>query len=142
MVKINILECSSKGDRRFSAFYARIEIYDKWDSIENHYQQSKGFINPPLKVKGAKPDYLIIKNKKYDKKYLTAYYKLLWVKYLDNNKELVEYASQFYDFNDIFKGKSINCQADVIRQYIKQGRRSIFLEQDIKDFIKELKENS
>ena len=72
------------------------------------------------------------------KKYLTPWYKLLWVKYLDNNPEIVEYASQFDDFHDIFKGKNtINCQADVVRQYIKQGRESII--EECKEFIELLK---
>ena len=56
------------------------------------------------------------------------FYKLLWVKYLDDNPELVEYAKTYDDFHDMFKGKSTNCQADVIKQYIKQGKNSIIEE--------------
>ncbi|GMX64532.1 hypothetical protein Elgi_38010 [Paenibacillus elgii] len=69
--------------------------------------------------------------------YLSQWYKMLWVKYLDDNPELVEYAKGFDDFNDIFKGKSLNCQADVIRQYIKQGRESLVEEyQELVQVIK------
>lgn len=39
----------------------------------------------------------------------------------------------------MFKGKSTNCQADVIRQYIKQGRDSILIE--CEEFIFLLTEN-
>jgi hypothetical protein len=54
--------------------------------------------------------------------------------------ELVEYASKFDDFHDVFKGKNtINCQADVVRQYVKQGRKSIMDEELVKEFISKLK---
>ncbi len=36
------LECSSKGDKRFSAFYARLEAYDS-QTIESIYQAAKVF---------------------------------------------------------------------------------------------------
>jgi hypothetical protein len=64
---------------------------------------------------------------------LTPFYKLLWAKYLDENKDVVEHLSQFDEFTDMFRGKSINCQADVIRQYIKEGRKSILQEEDVKE---------
>lgn len=131
---MKILECSSKGDKRFSAFYANVSVFGKCTSIENHYQNCKQFNDKTItNAKGKKPDYIIINNIKLDSKYLTPFYKLLWVKYLDLNPHLVEYAKQFDDYNDIFKGKSINCQADVIRQYIKNGRDSIMNE--CEDFI-------
>ena len=38
---MRILECHSQGDKRFSAFYAKVEVNGKLDSIENHYQLSK-----------------------------------------------------------------------------------------------------
>jgi len=123
------LECSSKGDKRFSAFYARVFAFGEFDSIENHYQLSKrfgDFIPTSWQdAKGKNPTHIELNGKKYDLKMMPQWYKLLWVKYLDNSPHLVEHASQYDEFNDIFKGKSINCQADVIRQYIKEGRESI-----------------
>ena len=139
---MKILECSSKGDKRFSAFYAYIKLYGVSDSIEHHYQNCKKFNIQPLKVKGTKPDYIEINNIKYDSKYLTPFYKLLWVKYLDEHKHLVEYSNEFDDFNDMFKGKSINCQADVVRQYIKCGRSSIMKEPLVREFINKIKEST
>ena len=138
---MNVLECSSKGDKRFSAFFAWIKLYGKSANIETHYQNCKRFNNGSIiNAKGKQPDYLIIDDKKLDKKYLTPFYKLLWVKYLDVHPELVEYASKFDDFNDIFKGKNtINCQADVVRQYVKQGRQSIMEEELVIELINELK---
>lgn len=124
---MNILECSSKGDKRFSAFYAKIKLFGKYDSIENHYQLAKrfgDFIPRTWKdSKGKKPTHLHINGKDYDLKYTIAFYELMWVKYLDENPELVEYAKQFDEFHDMFKGKNaVVCQADVIRDYIQKGR--------------------
>lgn len=142
MVIIKVLECSSKGDKRYSAFYARVKVFGKYDSIENHYQLCKRFgeIVPQSwrDAKGKIPTHICIKGRDLDVRYLTMFYKMLWTKYLDNNPELVEYASTYDEFNDIFKGKkSLNCQADVIRQYIKQGKTSIL--EECKEFIELLK---
>lgn len=128
-----ILECSSKGDRRFSAFYAKVSSFGKVASIEEHYQLCKRFRTPydtmvpktTKEAKGKTPTHIELNGVEYDIGYLTLYYKGLWMAYLDQHPELVEYAKQFDDYSDIFKGKSINCQADVIRQYIKEGRESI-----------------
>lgn len=38
---VKILECSTAGDKRFSAFYAKVSVNGKFDSIENHYQWTK-----------------------------------------------------------------------------------------------------
>ncbi|MBN3376243.1 hypothetical protein CF087_20620 [Clostridium botulinum] len=140
-----ILECSSKGDKRFSAFYARIKLFDKCDSIENHYQLSKrinDFVPKTWKdMKGKKPTHIHINGKDYDLKYTIAFYELMWVKYLDKNPDLVEYAKQFDDFHDIFSSRrAAVCQADAIRDYVKNGRE--YLLNKHKDFIKLLKENN
>lgn len=124
------LECSSAGDTRFSAYYARVTLFGKTKTIEEWYQLSKRFgkIRPMSvrEAKGKAPTHLIINGKRYSAHYLTQWYKLLWLKYLDDHPELVQYAAQFDEFTDKFRGKRIvNCQADVIRQYVKQGRQSI-----------------
>lgn len=139
---MKILECSSIGDKRFSSFCAFVNLNGIYDSIENHYQNSKGFNIKPETIKGSKPDYIQLIGIKYNLKYLTPLYNLLWIKYLDKNKELVEYASDFDDFKDVFKWSSINCQADTIRQYVKQGRNSFFENEDMKEFVSLLKSDS
>jgi hypothetical protein len=147
-----ILECSSKGDKRFSAFYAQVMVHGLLASIETHYQRVK-FKNKKCHLshtdyepckKGEKVDIILIptKNKntiELDPKYLTPWYKLLWVKYLDTNPVLVEYLKTYDDYSDMFKGKAINCQADVIRQYIKKGRHSILQEKLVKELIEIMK---
>lgn len=125
-----ILECSTKGDKRFSAFGARVTVWGKEDTIENHYQLAKRFGSyAPTNwkdAKGKQVTHMELRGKTYDVRYLSQWYKLLWMRYLDLNPDLVQYASQFDDFNDMFKGSSQNCQADVIRQYVKQGRESVW----------------
>lgn len=127
---MKILECSSVGDKRYSAFFARTFAFTKEDSIENHYQLSKRFNNevPPShwkQVKGRKPTHFHIMGNDYDIKLITQFYKLLWLKYLDEHPELVNYAKQFDDYNDVFGNNASISQADVIRQYVKYGRQSI-----------------
>lgn len=136
-----VLECSSIGDPRFSALYAYVDVFGRMDFIENHYQLSKriGDKVPKNKweFKGKEPSHFVVGGKEFDNSYLSSWYKLLWCKYLDANPSLVEYLKTFDDYTDKFKGKSINCQADVIRQYIKEGRNSVI--KDCSEFINLLK---
>lgn len=126
---MTILECSSKGDKRFSAFFAETSVFNRKNTIENFYQLSKrfGYERPSTwkDAKGRRITHFHIEGFDYPKEMIGQWYKVLWVKYLDTNPQLVEYAKQFDDYSDKFKGKSKNCQADVIRQYIKEGRKSI-----------------
>lgn len=142
---MKVLECSSKGDIRFSALGAKIMVNGKLDTIENHYQLSKRFLgengeviipNTWREAKGKKIEYFEVGRKSFEPKYFSAFYNLMWVKYLDKNPELVQFAKGFDDFSDMFKGKSINCQADTIRKYIKKGRNSIMEDDSVKEFIK------
>ena len=143
---MKVLECHSRGDKRFSSLYARVSVFGKEDTIENHYQLSKRIYgqNKPKDwrdLKGKEIDFFEVNNRLYPKEYITDFYKLLWVKYFDRNPSLLEFASTFDDFNDIFKSKnSINCQADVIRDIVKKGRKEILKESE--DFIKLLNSKS
>lgn len=124
-----VLECSTAGDHNYSAFYAKVNVYGTVGSIEEIYQCSKIIngkrVEDVKKGKGKKPDSFIAGNKEIPVEYLTSWYKLLWCKYLDSRPDLVKYASIYDSFNDTFKGKSVNCQAEVIEQYIRKGRKSI-----------------
>lgn len=137
------LECSSKGDDRFSAFGAVVEVLGKRDLIERHYQLAKrfgNFVPSTIKeAKGKKPTHFELGGKSFDVKYLSAYYSLMWVKYLDAHPELVAYARQFDEFTDMFRGKSVNCQADCVRDYVKHGRQSIMGRPDVVEFCALLK---
>jgi hypothetical protein len=147
VISMKVLECSSKGDKRFSAFYARVELLGKKASIEEHYQFSKLFpvedIHGNMNLQsftdikhikskqrfGDEPARFRVGKYDYPAEFLSMFYKLLWVTYLDERPSLVRYASTFDDFTDMFRGKNtMNCQADVIRQYVKEGRDSILEE--------------
>ena len=136
------LECSSKGDKRFSALYAMVSVNGVVNSIEKHYQSVKFKgepCNPKRCKKGEHVEFIVINNKILDVKYLTAFYKLLWIKYFINNKDLFEYAKGFDEFNDMFKGKSINCQADVIKELVEKGMKAMFNDIEVQALIKILR---
>lgn len=152
-----VLECSTysgdaktpKGDKRFSAWGAKVKVGSTFDYIENHYQLCKRFIEDgkvvvPKSWKDAKGKHDIaffeVLGRRYEPKYLSAYYSLLWVKYLDDNPSLVEYAKGFDKFTDKFKGKSVNCQAEVIRKYVKEGREAILKDTLVKEFVALMKQ--
>lgn len=141
--QIKVLECSTNGDDRFSALRAKVKVDGKLDTIENHYQLSKRFNGiAPLNwrdAKGKQPTSFVIGDREIMVTYLTEWYKLLWCKYLDAHPELVLFASDYDDFSDMFRGKNtVNCQADVVRQYVKEGRASLISE--CSDLIEILKD--
>jgi hypothetical protein len=136
------LECSTKGDKRFSAWYANVIVYGQTNSIEQHYQFSKVFMLngqqtsftdvkyiKHIQYQGNKPITFRVNKCMFDISLLSAWYKSLWLKYLDANPDLVQFASQYSTFTDMFSKKgSLNSQADVIRQYIKDGREPLVKE--------------
>jgi len=132
-----VLECSSKGDKRFSAMYAKVNAFGVMDTIENHYQQSKrNATGQPVK-KGQPVDHVVLNRRQFSAEMLTQWYRLLWIKYLSQNPDLIEYASQFDEFTDMFRGKNtINCQADVIRDYVTDRAGLI---QSVSELTAELK---
>lgn len=95
-------ECSSKGDQRFSALYAKID----GRSIEDIYQLDvKGYkmIGEYWKLGKGKPPL----NGK-SRETLWEEYKSLWVIYLWQNQELVEVLENNYILTDQFAKTEIN----------------------------------
>lgn len=115
------LECSSRGDKRFSAFYAKVTIRGVTDSIENWYQSCKRDEHGKIPGKGKRVACMLnpYTNHLLTADSLTAFYSSLWIKYFTNNPELLEYAKGFDTFTDMFRGKCVNCQADVIAECVK-----------------------
>lgn len=113
--KAPILECSSKGDRRFSALYARI----RWrgnKSIEELYQARKMFEGCQSgfsfkEAKGRLP--LNIED-------CHAFYSQLWDEYFDENPDLLLEISQYNGFSDIFGQPGRACQAIEIYRIAKE----------------------
>jgi hypothetical protein len=142
---VKVLECSSRGDRRFSAFFASLPVDGKQTTIEAAYQGAKRFSGEPPAPdwranKGRKPDRLVIGRSEVSGQYARAYYDLLWVKYLDSHPELVEEARSYDEFTDMFARPGSVSQADSIRAYVKEGRESIMGRADVRLLLFELRQ--
>lgn len=104
------LECSSRGDKRFSAFYARIKSRAN-HSIEELYQGAKVFTSLNgikysgltwKEAKGKLPDNI---------EEVSALYSKLWDEYIAENPELLDILLRASGLSDIFGQSGHNCQA-------------------------------
>jgi len=142
-----ILQCHSRGDRRFSPFCCFLEAFGQTNSIENHYQRAKVFegeLHPKdwkqakhFKKSGLKqtswqigpyrlPCVTNTDGNSFPLEDLgIQFYIALWHKYLLANSNLIAIATEFDDYEDPFKGKFPFCQADVIRQCVHKGIDSL-----------------
>lgn len=107
--KAPYLECSSKGDKRFSAFYAKIKAQGN-KSIESLYQAYKIFEDGStgLSWKEAKG------KKATNQEEANQYYDMLWVVYLTENPGLVRILFEASGLSDIFGQKGHCCQATTL----------------------------
>jgi hypothetical protein len=100
------LECSSAGDRRFSAFYARIRRRGN-RTIEEIYQAAKIFADgtknlPPKLAKGRAAD---------NQEEVRALYTTLWDEFLDENPHLLSVLTSASGLSDRFGQPGHACQA-------------------------------
>ena len=100
------LECSSKGDKRFSPFYARVN----GKSIEEQYQAAKVFEDGSTglswqKAKGRKAVNLEECISLYDK---------LWRQYIDEHPDLLIVLRQASGLSDMFAQPGSINQAEVL----------------------------
>ncbi len=97
------LECSSRGDKRFSAFYAKVN----GKSIESQYQAFKIFKNGKtnLSWKEAKGQ------KAINQKEANTFYSQLWDLYITNNPELLIVLKNANGVSDVFGQDGHCCQA-------------------------------
>jgi len=104
------LECSSKGDKRFSAFYARIKKRGN-KSIEEIYQASKIVLDKDNKrVSGL--DWKEAKGREaLNQRICNKLYSKLWEEYIEENPELIEVLKNASGLSDIFGRKGHCCQA-------------------------------
>jgi hypothetical protein len=104
--KAPFLECSSKGDKRFSAFYARIQSRGN-KRIEEIYQAFKVFEDGStgLHWRDAKGRKCINIKACHD------LYSKLWDEYFQENPQLLEVIKQFDGFSDMFGQPNHCCQA-------------------------------
>jgi len=99
------LECSTKGDKRFSAFCARIKSRG-YNSIEEIYQAAKIFPNGDTglswrKAKGRKAVNI---------KELKKLYSELWDVYIEDNPHLLRVLKNITGLSDIFGQEGCQCQ--------------------------------
>jgi hypothetical protein len=100
------LECSSKGDKRFSAFAARIQGRGN-RSIEEIYQAAKVFENGEtgLSWRAAKG------RKSVNQAEVALLYSLLWNEYIAENPELKAILMAAKGLQDVFGQAGHCCQA-------------------------------
>lgn len=97
------LECSSRGDKRFSAFYAKVN----GRTIEEQYQAAKVFEDgrSGLTWKEAKGKVAV------NQEYCRRLYSALWDQYIDENPELLDVLKNAAGLSDIFGQPGHACQA-------------------------------
>lgn len=108
MIKYGIapfLECSSKGEKRLSAFYAKISPSNM--SIEEWYQAAKIFENGStgLTWRNAKGRRAI------NQEQCAKLYSDLWDQYIEQHPELLKIIKEASGLSDIFGQPGHCCQA-------------------------------
>lgn len=106
------LECSSRGDKRFSAFYARIKFRNN-KTIEELYQARKMFrigdhLFSGLSIKEAKG------KKPVNIDDCKSFYSQLWDEFISENSDLLLVIKEYNGFSDIFGQEGHQCQAEEI----------------------------
>lgn len=100
------LECSSRGDSRFSAFFAKIKKRGN-RTIEEIYQAAKVFENGETglgwrRAKGRSPI-------NYEE--TKALYSTLWDEYIEENPNLLSVLKEASGLSDLFGQEGRCCQA-------------------------------
>lgn len=114
-----VLECSIRGDRRFSSLFAKVAINGKERSIEEWFQDAKRTADGKKAGKGKPFDYIVdpFTGDKLPGKEAQWMYRGLWITYFAKNPELVEYAEQFDEFTNCFnKYRDPESAADLPRE--------------------------
>ena len=107
-----MLECSTRGDKRFSALVAVVNN----KTIEEQYQAAKVFADGStgLSVKDARGRTCI----NYSE--CAALYSSLWDQYFDEHPELINVIMQYRGFSDMFGKANHACQAkEIYRIWLK-----------------------
>ena len=111
------LECSSRGDKRFSAFYARLKYAVR--TIEETYQASKIFEDGSTglywrEAKGKKA---------VNQEECNILYSKLWDKYINENPELLKVLKESTGLSDIFGQEGHCCQATELWRIRNDSKR-------------------
>lgn len=142
---IRVLQCHSRGDRRFTPFDCYVAAFGRSDSIENHYHRAKRFgERAPGDWREAKQLKKLFRQTGWQIGPLAVevrsnpagssfrlddlgiqYYVMLWYRYLRRRPELIAAAAAFDEFEDPFRGAFPFCQDDVIQQVVREGIDSL-----------------
>lgn len=100
------LECSSKGDKRFSALYARVRARGN-RTIEELYQSEKVFEDGStgLSWRAAKGRAAVNADE------VRAFYARLWDEYMEENPYLLPVIADASGLSDVFGQQGHACQA-------------------------------
>jgi hypothetical protein len=98
---LTTLECHSKGDKRYSAFYARLQC---GRTVEDLYQSAKRNLQHQSIGKGQRPTFLVIGGKELlcDSDLRHEFYLMLWYLYFVENPLLLVEARGYSGFRDQF----------------------------------------
>ena len=117
--EVPYLECSSKGDKRFSALYARIRFRNN-RTIEDLYQARKIFHTPEGMVTGLSAREA--KGKKASNiEDVRQFYSQLWDEYFYENLDLRRIIGKYRGFSDVFGQEGHACQAEEIYRISKES---------------------
>lgn len=106
--KAPFLECSSRGDRRFSAFYARVFILGHgFKYIEAHYQEAKVFEDGSTGLSWRESK----GRKAVNQEALARFYSLLWDTYIAERPALQRVLVSASGLSDMFGQPGHVCQA-------------------------------
>ena len=121
-----VLECSGRGDKRFSSVYAKVTINGQEKSIEEWYQGAKRTEDGKRVGRGKSFDHIVdpFTGTKLPQADAVDLYRGLWITYFTKNPDLVKYAEQFDEFSCVYNtGEGFeNRYSEIIAAYVKGDR--------------------
>lgn len=123
------LECSARGDIRFSASHIKLKINGAEKTIENWFNDSKRNKDGNPVNRGDQYEYIVdpfTGDKLFEIDDIQDMYKGLWIAYLSRCPELVEYASKFVAFKDSKYSSTLPIKSsDIISAYVNDKNNFI-----------------
>lgn len=120
-----VLECSSRGDQRFSPEFAKVKINGIERSISDIYQDAKKIVDYVPGRYGKKVARIEdpFTGDKLSASEAAWLYRGLWMTYFNQNPDLVKYAEQFDGFSNINSKESLEGRYnEIIEAYVKGDR--------------------
>lgn len=127
---VRVLECSERGDKRFTPQHATLNILGQERNIEEIYRTAKRAKDGSCAAAGEKPDHIIdpFTGDKFPGNEAPWFYRGLWISYLTNNPELVKYAEQFDAFSNIGSRHNLENSYHVCIEAFVKGDRQRYVD--------------